>query len=389
MRDSFSTGVLGWRAHLLLSLWDHRSLSPFVVLGGGGETIFTDSPFVDSGDTDAAVYWGIGGTYDLGPGYGIRIDLRHGLTAARTKKVANTFEGHLGFFYRISFGRNHPKVEARVMEAKPPEKANKPDGDGDGIADETDLCPKQPEIINQIDDEDGCPEVDSDNDGLLGKLDNCPMAAEDKDGFEDTDGCPDTDNDKDTIDDVVDKCPNEPETVNQFQDADGCPDTVPQPVAAFVGVIEGIRFKTGSARIYGKSKKILDNAFRTLNQYPSVRILIVGHTDNVGSARTNLSLSRKRADKVKWYLVDKGIDDLRIETIGHGAEKPITSNSTPGGRAKNRRIEFQLLPPPTPSTPLSPQSSNPAPATKTSDPPVPATKTPPGAPAPAPKPAKD
>jgi len=68
---------------------------------------------------------------------------------------------------------------------------------------------------------------DRDGDGIPDELDKCPDEPEDKDGFEDEDGCPDPDNDKDGIPDTADACPNEPETVNGFQDEDGCPDSAP------------------------------------------------------------------------------------------------------------------------------------------------------------------
>ena len=98
------------------------------------------------------------------------------------------------------------------------------DRDGDGIPDDVDKCPDDPEDFDGFQDADGCPDPDNDQDGIPDVDDLCPNDPEDKDGFEDADGCPDPDNDKDGIPDKDDKCPNEPETFNGFQDADGCPD---------------------------------------------------------------------------------------------------------------------------------------------------------------------
>ncbi len=98
------------------------------------------------------------------------------------------------------------------------------DRDGDGIPDNVDKCPDDPEDFDGFQDADGCPDPDNDQDGILDVDDLCPNDPEDKDGFEDADGCPDPDNDKDRILDKDDKCPNEPETYNGYQDADGCPD---------------------------------------------------------------------------------------------------------------------------------------------------------------------
>ena len=100
----------------------------------------------------------------------------------------------------------------------------RPTRDGDGIPDNVDKCPNEPEDKDGFEDADGCPDPDNDKDGIPDKNDKCPNEPEDKDGFEDADGCPDPDNDADGIPDVDDKCPNEPEDKDGFEDADGCPD---------------------------------------------------------------------------------------------------------------------------------------------------------------------
>jgi outer membrane protein OmpA-like peptidoglycan-associated protein len=102
-----------------------------------------------------------------------------------------------------------------------------PDNDRDGILDEDDQCPNEPEDKDGFEDDDGCPEgneFDRDGDGILDDDDECPDDPEDVDGFEDEDGCPDDDNDQDGILDVDDLCPDEPEDVDGFEDEDGCPD---------------------------------------------------------------------------------------------------------------------------------------------------------------------
>ena len=101
------------------------------------------------------------------------------------------------------------------------------DRDGDGLKDDVDKCPDEPEDFDDFEDEDGCPEPDNDRDGILDEDDKCPLVPEDKDGFQDEDGCPEgdkNDRDGDGILDDVDKCPDEPEDFDQFQDEDGCPD---------------------------------------------------------------------------------------------------------------------------------------------------------------------
>jgi outer membrane protein OmpA-like peptidoglycan-associated protein len=102
-----------------------------------------------------------------------------------------------------------------------------PDNDNDGILDVDDRCINVPEDRDGDHDEDGCPEGsegDRDGDGILDSKDKCPDDPEDRDGFQDEDGCPDPDNDNDGIPDKKDQCPNDPEDKDGFQDQDGCPD---------------------------------------------------------------------------------------------------------------------------------------------------------------------
>ncbi len=102
-----------------------------------------------------------------------------------------------------------------------------PDNDRDGIPDKADDCPLVPEDQDGDQDEDGCPERgvnDRDGDGIVDELDQCPDDPEDKDDFEDKDGCPDPDNDKDGLLDRDDLCPNDPEDMDGFEDKNGCPD---------------------------------------------------------------------------------------------------------------------------------------------------------------------
>jgi OmpA-OmpF porin, OOP family len=101
------------------------------------------------------------------------------------------------------------------------------DRDGDGLKDDVDKCPDDPEDKDGFEDEDGCPDPDNDRDGILDEDDKCPDIPEDRDGFQDEDGCPEgnpNDRDGDGILDNVDQCPDDPEDFDNFQDEDGCPD---------------------------------------------------------------------------------------------------------------------------------------------------------------------
>ena len=131
--------------------------------------------------------------------------------------------------------------------------------------------------------------------------------------------------------------------MNGFEDEDGCPDTLPEKVKKYSGVVPGIEFDLGKATIRSASRPTLDEAASVLTEYSALRILITGHTDDVGDRKKNVDLSKDRADAVKTYFVGKGIDEKRIETRGAGPDEPIADNKQAAGRQKNRRIEFKLL----------------------------------------------
>ena len=103
----------------------------------------------------------------------------------------------------------------------------------------------------------------------------------------------------------------------------------------------GILFDTGSDRIRGESKPTLDLIGQMLNQHADLKLMIEGHTDNVGSATSNQTLSDKRAAAVRQFLVSTyHIDGSRLTSKGLGATKPAVSNDTPEGRQQNRRVEL-------------------------------------------------
>ena len=213
------------------------------------------------------------------------------------------------------------------------------DADRDGIPDSDDQCPNEAEDFDGYEDTDGCPDYDNDGDGIADASDQCPNQAEDFDGYMDDDGCPDMDNDGDGIMDAQDNCPTEAETFNGFEDTDGCPDDAP-----IYFPIAHINFKFGTAEISGADPiPVLDEVKRIMNENPDIRVEIQGHTDNIGSDEANMQLSTRRAEAVKKYLVDNGIAADRIETRGFGEARPIDSNDTDLGRARNRRIEFVVI----------------------------------------------
>ena len=117
----------------------------------------------------------------------------------------------------------------------------------------------------------------------------------------------------------------------------------PRRSRIFTGIIKGVEFDRDRASITPSSSATLDKSAALLLEYPSLRVLITGHTDNTGIREKNVQLSKARAEAVKAYLVGKGVNPSRIETKGAGPDEPIDSNVTAVGRQRNRRIEFKLL----------------------------------------------
>ena len=172
--------------------------------------------------------------------------------------------------------------------------------------------------------------------------DDCPNQAEDMDGWQDADGCPDIDNDGDGILDKDDKCPNVAEDMNGYEDADGCPEGgAPQ---SMIPVFAYINFKFGTAEISGADPvPILEDVARIMREKPNMKLKITGHTDAIGSDDANTKLSIRRAEAVRDYLVKRGVAADRFATDGKGESQPVDTNDNDLGRARNRRIEFQVI----------------------------------------------
>jgi len=100
-----------------------------------------------------------------------------------------------------------------------------------------------------------------------------------------------------------------------------------------------VLFKTNRANLSPGAEKTIDQLSNFMKKYPDRKINIEGHTDSVGSAEYNLTLSRRRAESVKKALVEKGIETSRIETKGYGETYPVADNQTASGRQQNRRVE--------------------------------------------------
>lgn len=107
-------------------------------------------------------------------------------------------------------------------------------------------------------------------------------------------------------------------------------------------VLEGIYFDTGSAKIKTESYTVLDKNAASLKTKTTKSIVIIGHTDSVGSDSYNNKLSEARAKSVMDYFATRGIDSSRMNASGRGETEPRSTNDTETGRAQNRRIEIEF-----------------------------------------------
>ena len=107
-------------------------------------------------------------------------------------------------------------------------------------------------------------------------------------------------------------------------------------------VLRGVNFDFNKATLTRDSEIILWRTYNAMVANPNVRVVITGHTDNVGGQKFNQDLSLKRAQAVKNWLVEKGIESNRMRTVGRGLNEPVASNETEEGRAQNRRMEFYV-----------------------------------------------
>lgn len=237
-----------------------------------------------------------------------------------------------------------------------------PDSDGDGIIDKNDLCPyKAGNSVNLgcpdtdgddvFDNEDncpilpgnklnkGCPLEDTDSDGVPDNEDNCPSIA----GIKVNKGCPDSDGDG--IVDIEDKCP----TVYGIVTNGGCPElqTSHFPSQAVLNTIEvslkRIYFHSNRSVLINDVSTILEEISKILLEYPQAKFRLEGHTDSTGSDLFNQNLSQARADLIRSLLIKHGVNPLNIVAVGFGESKPVDSNKSPKGRARNRRVVIVLI----------------------------------------------
>jgi len=334
-------------------------LNPYL-FGGYGLTNFSDNDNDEgqfpSTESSRTVLGGIGINVPIGDNLNINASASY--RSSNESGTYNHLQHVIGLNYTFGTGdRDKDGVSDKKDECPDipglKEFNGCPDTDGDGIPDNKDACPEEagPESLKGCPDNDGdgipnsedaCPDdagsaemngcPDSDGDGVADNEDNCPDTAGDKEN----NGCPWADADGDGVPDKDDSCPD----VAGDAANNGCPE-VPKSLVEFLESDQSkILFTASSSNINNGGKASLDKLKEMLDMYPNAAVTISGHASSDGSTAYNQKLSEQRAASVKAYLVSKGVDASRIDTVGYGESKPVQSNKTRKGRAMNRRAEI-------------------------------------------------
>ncbi len=320
-----------------------RAFAPYFLAGIG----YLGTELEGAGDENrASGTLGLGFRWALGASaVSIRGEYRARLAYESDNNLTD-FIGSLGL--QFSFGGGTP-----VRKTAP-----KFDGDGDGVMDHWDRCPGTRQGVAV--DDNGCPR-DSDGDGVVDGIDACPDTPagvpvnsvgcppdSDRDGVpDDRDKCPNTvagaevdadgcerDDDRDGVVNRLDECPNSPAGIQV--DIRGCE-------IGDVIELSGVNFENNSDRIMPGSQQVLRNAAATLRKNPDIVVEVAGHTDSVGSAASNASLSERRAKSVRDFLVGAGVNPGNLTAKGYGETRPVADNTSALGRAVNRRVELIIL----------------------------------------------
>ncbi len=127
-----------------------------------------------------------------------------------------------------------------------------------------------------------------------------------------------------------------------YQELDKTLKVVPIEVGGVVR-LNNIFFETARSRLKPESRMELDQMVQTLKEHPTMRVELGGHTDSEGTDATNQKLSQDRSNAVRTYLIEKGIEPDRVQSVGYGESRPVATNDTPEGRQANRRVEFTIL----------------------------------------------
>lgn len=237
-----------------------------------------------------------------------------------------------------------PTVPGRA-NTDPKKNGCPPDQDGDKILDDQDACPEVPGIKNDDPKKNGCP-PDEDGDTILDADDACPTVPGVKSEDPKKNGCP-SDRDGDNIIDIEDACPDQKGSSDEDKTKHGCPHVTVTKTEIVIS--RQVKFKFGESTLKHTIDPVSDDLLTEVRDamvdHPEIeQIEVQGHTDNVGKDEVNKQLAQERAEAVRRWLVQRGIQPGKLVAKGYGSSKPIANNETEEGRQQNRRVQFLIIP---------------------------------------------
>lgn len=214
-----------------------------------------------------------------------------------------------------------------------------PDNDKDGVLDVDDKCVNEPGVPERQ----GCPippVIDTDKDGLPDDDDRCPTAA----GPKSTRGCPDTDGDGFVdVDDKCPTEPEIINGVDDDDGCPDKGKSAVKLTREKIEILDKVYFDVNKDTIQARSFSLLDQVASVLKAHPELTtVRVEGHTDSDGKDEANLDLSDRRAKAVQRYLVDKGVAAERLQAVGYGETRPVKPNTSKTNKEANRRVEFVI-----------------------------------------------
>ena len=282
-----------WQLDGLFSLPGTESVSPYVVLGFGDSEMEIDQTSFNS----TMMNMGLGVQYWLTDQLTIRGDLRRYINFDEELQEAALRVGLSYTFGSVSQPISTPAPTPVATPIATPKPTIIGDQDRDGVLDNVDQCPETHPNVSV--DSNGC-ELDTDGDGVVDRLDSCPDTAK-----------------------------------GAKVDEKGCYILIKETQKIELKV----NFASNSAVVPEESMADIQSVAEFLVQYPLTDAVVEGHTDDTGAAAYNKALSQRRASAVRDVLINRfNINADRVTAIGYGEEKPIASNKTREGRAKNRRV---------------------------------------------------
>lgn len=288
--------------------------------------------------------WGATSLFDFGDGQVSPIEGVAGLQVHPVEGL--TLGAAAGTGLQRGYGAGDFRAIVSVGYATPGEEPPG-DRDEDGVTDDVDECPDEPEDADGFQDEDGCPDPDDDGDGIEDVEDECPRQPEDLDGLGDEDGCPEEDFDGDGAADETDRCPTEPGVaLAPRPECTGCPtcdESAPEPTPepgptpepptdAGTPFAERVYFDVGTYGLRPGELSALVAIRDRLQAEPGLEIVVEGHADYRGTEPRNDILSRHRARRVMRWLQRHGVDPARLTGVGCGELYPAEPNETREGR---------------------------------------------------------